>query len=95
MFINAELISKNDEGGIFKKLWEGFVGTFKFLLKNHGTDTLATKVPLEGDLNQVESELIPTVFNIFKNGWIHAFDGSVDENINFKDASEHTKSDEK
>lgn len=91
MFINAKLIGKNDEGGIFKKLWEGFVGTFKFLLKNHGTDTLATKVPLEGDLNNIDSELIPTVFNIFKNGWIKAFDGSVDENISFKDAKNQRK----
>lgn len=86
MFINAKLISKNDDGGIFKKLWEGFVGTFKFLLKNHGTDTLATKVPLEGDLNEVKSGILPTVFNIFKNGWIKAFKGDVDENINFEDA---------
>jgi len=91
MFINAKLISKNDKGGIFKKLWEGFVGTFKFLLKNHSTDTLATKVPLEGDLNKVESELIPTVFGIFKNGWIKAFDGNVDENISFKDAKNSNK----
>src|SRR5690606_24352294 len=67
-------------------LWEGFVGLFKFILKNQGTDTLATKVPIEGDLNNVEAGVWPTVFNIFKNGWIKAFSGDVDNAIDFKDA---------
>ena len=60
MFINTKLIGKNDEGGLLKKLWEGFVGVFKFILKNQGTDTLATKVPIEGDLNNVKSGILPT-----------------------------------
>jgi len=86
MFINTKLLGKEDKGGLFKKLWEGFVGVFKFILKNQGTDTLATKVPLEGDLNDVKSGLFPTIFNIFKNAWINAFKNSVNEEINFEDA---------
>lgn len=91
MLINTKLLSKDDEGGLFKKLWEGFVGFFKFALKNQGTDTLATRVPLEGDLNNVESGVWATVFNIFKNAWIEAFKGSVDENIEFEDAKRESK----
>lgn len=49
-------------------LWEGFVGFFKFLLKNKGNNTLATKVPIEGDLNNVKTKVWPTVWNIVKNG---------------------------
>ena len=86
MFINTRLIGKDDEGGFFKKLWEGFVGVFKFLFKNQGTDTLATQVPLEGDLNNIDATTLPTVFNIFKNAWISAFTGDVDEKIDFEDA---------
>ncbi|MFD1096463.1 DUF748 domain-containing protein [Salegentibacter chungangensis] len=89
MFINTKLIEKNDEGGIFKKLWEGFVGLFKFVLKNQGTDTLATRVPLEGDLNNVKSGVLPTIFNIFENAWIDAFRGTVDKDIEFEDAQKH------
>lgn len=91
MFIDTKLLGKEDKG-FFDKLWEGFVGLFKFVLKNQGTDTLATKVPIEGDLNQVETELFPTIFNIFKNAWIKAFQGDVDENINFEDALKEKKS---
>ncbi|SFC64975.1 protein of unknown function [Zunongwangia mangrovi] len=86
MFINTKLIAKNDDGGLLKKLWEGFVGVFKFILKNQGTDTLATKVPIEGDLNNVKSGIFPTILNIFENAWINAFKNSVNEEINFEDA---------
>lgn len=82
--INTTLLSKED--GILETIWEGFVGLFKFILKNQRTDTLALKVPLEGDLNNVKAGILPTVISIFKNGWIQAFKTSIDEDINFKDA---------
>lgn len=81
---DTELIGKED--GFLGVLWEGFVGFFKFLLKNQSTDTLATKVPLEGDLNNVDAGIWATVFNIFENAWIKAFSGEVDDDIEFKDA---------
>lgn len=88
---HAELISKED--GFFEKLWEGFVGFFKFVLKNHKTDTLATRIPLEGNLNDVDTGIWATIFNIFENAWIHAFSGEVDHNINFQDAKPEKKKD--
>ncbi len=84
LLTDTKLIGEGD--GFLEILWEGFVGFFKFILKNQGTDTLATKVPFEGDLNNVEAGVWPTVFNIFKNAWIKAFTGEVDDDINFKDA---------
>src|SRR5690606_7649732 len=80
----SKLIGKDDS--FLDTLWEGFVGFFKFILKNQGTDTLATKIPIEGDLNNVEAGVWPTVFNIFKNGWIKAIQGQVDQEINYEDA---------
>ena len=84
LLTNSKLIGEDD--GFLDVLWEGFVGFFKFILKNQGTDTIATKAPIEGDLNNVEAGVWPTVLNIFKNGWIEAFSSQVDEDINFKDA---------
>jgi len=81
---DSKLISKQDKFSAI--LWEGFVGFFKFVLKNKGNNTLATKVPLQGDLNEVNSKVWPTVWNIFKNGWIKAFKGVVDDDISFEDA---------
>ncbi len=84
LFTDTKLIGEGDS--FLEVLWEGFVGFFKFILKNQGTDTLATKVPIEGDLNNLDAGVWPTVFNIFKNGWIKAFTGEVDDDINYKDA---------
>lgn len=84
MFTGTKLIGEGDS--FLEVLWEGFVGIFKFILKNQGTDTLATKVPIEGDLDNLDAGTWPTVLNIFKNGWIQAFKGEVDEEIDFKDA---------
>ncbi|MDN3725502.1 DUF748 domain-containing protein [Aequorivita sp. SDUM287046] len=84
LLTNTTLIGEDDN--FVEVLWEGFVGLFKFILKNQGTDTLATKVPFEGDLNNVEAGVWPTVLNIFENAWIQAFKGEVDNEINFKDA---------
>ncbi|HET8804782.1 MAG TPA: DUF748 domain-containing protein [Aequorivita sp.] len=84
LLTDTELIGEGD--GFLEVLWEGFVGFFKFVLKNQGTDTLATKVPIEGDLNNLDAGTWPTVLNIFKNAWIKAFTGEVDDEIDFKDA---------
>lgn len=84
MLTDTKLIGEDDN--FLEVLWEGFVGMFKFILKNQGTDTLATKVPIEGDLNDLDAGVWPTIFNIFKNGWIEAFTDDVDDEINYKDA---------
>lgn len=84
LLTDSKLIGEDDS--FLETLWEGFVGFFKFILKNKGTDTVATKVPISGDLNNVEAGVWPTVFNIFKNGWIKAFKGEVDQEINYEDA---------
>lgn len=91
MITDSKLIGKDD--GFLGVLWEGFIGFFKFILKNQSTDTLATKVPLEGDLNNVEAGTWPTIINIFGNAWIKAFKGEVDDDIDFKDAFQEAKKD--
>ena len=80
---NSKLIGKQDN--FLETLWEGFVGFFKFILKNQKENTLATKVPIEGDLNKVDSEIWPTITNIFKNAWVKAFKNVIDNDIDFKD----------
>ncbi len=83
---DSKLIGKDDK--FLETLWEGFVGFFKFILKNKGNNTLATKVPIKGDLNKVQGKAWPTIFNLVKNGWIKAFVNKTDNEINFKDAVE-------
>ncbi len=83
---DTKLLGKDQ--GFLKNLWEGFVGFFKFILKNHKNNTLATRIPVEGDLNNVQSQPWPTIFNIFKNAWIEGFKNVLDGDIEFQDAEE-------
>ena len=89
MLKNTKLISKEDS--ILETIWEGFVSMFKFILKNQGTNTLATRIPLEGNLDNVNAGILPTVFNVFKNAWINAFKGQIDKDIDFEDAIDDAK----
>ncbi|APQ19349.1 DUF748 domain-containing protein [Maribacter hydrothermalis] len=90
---DSKLISKEDK--FFEKLWEGFVGFFKFVLKNQKNNTLATKVPIEGDLNKVEGKIWTTIFNVFKNAWIAAYTGTVDDEVEYEDAEKRSEKNNK
>ena len=81
---NSELIEPEEP--FLTKVWEGFVGFFQFALKNQRTDTLATKVPLEGDLNDPNTKIWPAITGIFRNAWVEAFNRSVDNEVEYKDA---------
>ncbi len=89
LLTDAKLIDQGD--GFFRKLWEGFVGVFKFILKNQKTDTLATKIPFEGDLNNIEAGAWKAFTNILKNAWVQAFKDSIDEDIEFSDVKQEAQ----
>ena len=80
----GKLIGKDDS--FTQVVWEGFVGFFKFLFTNQKTKTLGTEVAFEGDLNNPEVKIWPTVTNIFKNAWIKAFSADTDDSVDFEDA---------
>lgn len=90
---DSKLIGKDDS--FLAVIWEGFVGFFKFLLKNQKTDNLATKVPFEGDLTAVQTGVLSTVFNVFENAWISAFQMEPDGDIEFEDAFQEEKEEKK
>jgi hypothetical protein len=92
LMTDTKLISKEEP--FLTKLWEGFVGFFKFVLKNQKTDTLATKVPIEGDLTKPNTEIWPAIKAIFRNAWVEAFQRTVDNEIEYKDAFVDTKKEE-
>lgn len=89
LLTDTKLIGEGDS--FLDVLWEGFVGFFKFILANQSTDTLATRIPFEGDLNNVQAGVWPTILNIFENAWIKAFTGSPDGSIEYKDAFQNGK----
>lgn len=69
-------------------IWEGVAGALMGIFKNQPRDQFATQVPLEGDLNSPDTDIWPTIGNIFKNAFIEAFQKDTDNSVNFKELSQ-------
>lgn len=69
----------------FEWLFEGLAGGLSELLENDEKDLLATRIPLEGEIENIDTPLLPAIGAIFRNGFIKAFDMKVDDVISFDD----------
>lgn len=74
---------EKDKENPINLLWQSFVGLVKDTFKNQKENQLATKVPIEGNLNNVKTETWPTVWNIFRNAFVKAFDRNTDNSLHF------------
>lgn len=71
---------KND--GLFRKTWEVLVGAAGGLLKNPGTDQVATKVSFEGKLDDPQVGTWSAITLSLRNAFIKALPSSLDHEIN-------------
>lgn len=63
------------------------------VLKNQKKDQVATRIPLSGTVENIETALWPTLFGVLRNAYIEAFRGEFDNNITLKDALKNVKDD--
>jgi hypothetical protein len=63
------------------------------VLKNQKKDQVATRIPLNGTVDEVETALWPTIFGVLRNAYIEAFRGEFDNNITLQDALKDVKED--
>ena len=55
------------------------------IFENQPKDQFATKVPMEGDLSNPDTAILPAIWTIFRNAFINALNKSVDDTIEFGD----------
>lgn len=63
------------------------------ILKNQKKDQVATRIPLSGTIDNVNTAIWPTIFGVLRNAYIEAFRGEIDNNITLKDAFKSVKDD--
>lgn len=63
------------------------------VLKNQKKDQVATRIPLNGTIDDVETAIWPTLFGVLRNAYIEAFRGEFDNNITLQDALKDVKAD--
>jgi hypothetical protein len=60
------------EKNIFRKLYEGLVGGISGLLENRPREEIATRVPIEGDVEGPEASTWETVVRLIQNAFFKA-----------------------
>lgn len=74
---------KEDKQKPLNLVWQSVVGFVVEIFENQRKNQFATKVPLEGDLNNVQTSTWPTVWNIFRNAFVRAFEKNTDNTVKF------------
>ncbi len=58
-------------------IWQGIVGGLTRLIRNHPKDRFGTKVPISGNFDDPAPAVLQTVFNVFRNAFVKAFEGKL------------------
>lgn len=81
---NLDFISAADRSdNIFQRIWEKAVASFYNLIENK-RNQVATKIPIEGRLDDPQVRLGVAVLGILRNAFLKAFTPSFDHVINIK-----------
>jgi hypothetical protein len=77
-FNNLEDKKKN----VFTRVWENIVGGLAWLVKNKPRDQVGTRIPFQGRFGDPKVGLWATISNLFRHGFIRAFNPTVEGSVN-------------
>lgn len=85
LFEDLKIIDwKNEEEGFFRKVWETIAGGVVEIFENQRKEQFATKVPLSGNLNELDAATWPSIWNIVKNAFIDAFSKELENTVDIE-----------
>jgi hypothetical protein len=65
--------------------WEAVVAAVTELFENQPKEQLATRIPLQGNLEDPEADVFTSIFNVLRNAFVAAFSQSVEHSISIGD----------
>lgn len=68
--------------GALSRIWESTVQGLAWLVKNKQRDQIGTRIPFEGQFGDTKMGLLATIANLFRHGFIRAFNPTVEGSIN-------------
>lgn len=81
-FEDVEFKSVEDEHkGMGSRLWEKMVAGLAWLVKNKGRDQVGTRIPFEGRFDDPQFGLWTTIANLFRHGFIRAFNPTIEGSV--------------
>ncbi len=73
---------KEDKDKPVQLVWESIAGVLVEVFENQPKNQFATRVPLKGNVSDIQSPFWPALWNIFRNAFVEAFARSTDDTIN-------------
>lgn len=86
-------LDENDNRSVGRFFTELLAQGGTAILKNQKRDQVATRIPLSGTVETIETGIWPTIFGVLRNAYIEAFKGEFDNDITFKDALSNFRDD--
>jgi len=59
-------------------VWQAILGGLTEIVRNHPKDRFGTRVPFAGTFDKPTPEILTTVFNAFRNAFVKAFEGKLE-----------------
>lgn len=80
---NLDVLGKEDrKDNLLRKIWEGLVGTAGSILTNPRKDQVATKISLQGRLDDPKVRSWVAIIDLMRNAFIRALEPAIDREIN-------------
>lgn len=81
-FENVDFHNLEDKDkGLPSQIWEHVVAGLAWLVKNKQRNQLATRIPFEGRFGDSKVGLFATITNLFRHGFIRAFNPIVEDSV--------------
>jgi hypothetical protein len=78
---------EDNNKGIATRIWERVVASLAWLVKNKSRDQVATRIPFEGKFGDAKVGLLATIGNLFRHGFIQAFNPNVEGSVRAENVS--------
>ncbi|MCC6400362.1 MAG: DUF748 domain-containing protein [Flavobacteriales bacterium] len=79
---DLDVLGREDRhDNVFRKMWEGIVGTAATLLKNPRKEQVATKIPLNGRTDDPHVRTWVAVISVLRNAFVQALRPAIDRDV--------------
>ena len=72
---------EDKDKGIGSRIWEHIVASAAWIVKDKTRDQVATRIPFEGRFGDAKVGLFATIRNLFRHGFIRAFNPTVEGSV--------------
>ena len=84
---DPKFTDRHEDEGPFRKAWEGLVNLAAKMLENREEEQVATQIPLRGEIEDPQPEILTAMVNLLRNAFVAAFSHSLEGSISLRDVA--------